>query len=96
MVNKELPKILSYLGENLKGHLFGHNSRKKVFFEILEQKHTHYNELKDNIKSKWQDFKEKNNKKVVKKTYTAFLDENFHDFFKYFIETFFGLESNSL
>ena len=96
MVHKELPKILSYLEENLKDQLFSLKLRKKVFIEILEQKHTHYDELKEKIKSKWQDFKEKNNKKVVKKTYTAFLDENFHDFFKYFIETFFGLESNSL
>ena len=96
MVNKELPKILSYLKENLKGHLFSLKLKKKVFFEILEQKHTHYDKLKDKIKSKWQDFKKKNTKKVVKKTYTAFLYENFRDFFQYYIETFFGLESNSL
>jgi len=96
LAHKELPKILSYLQENLKGHLFSLKSRKKVFFEILEQKNTKYNELKDKIQSKWQDFIEKNNKKVVKKTYTSFLYDNFHDFFKYSIETFFGLESNSL
>lgn len=96
MVNKELPKILSYLEENLKGQLFSLKLKKKVFFEILEQKHTHYDELKDKIKSKWQGFKKRNNKKAVKKTYTTFLYENFHDFFKRYIETFFGLESNSL
>jgi hypothetical protein len=96
LVNKELPKILSYLEENLKGQLFSLKLKKKVFFEILEQKNTHYDELKDKIRLKWQDFKKKNNKKVVKKTYTAFLYENFHDFFKFYIVTFFGLESKSL
>ena len=63
MVNKELPKVLSYFEENLKGHLYSHNSRKKVFFELLEQKKQNCEGLKDTIKSKWQDFKEKNNKK---------------------------------
>ena len=96
MVNKELPKILSYLKENLKDHLFSLKLNKKVFFELLEQKKQNYDELNDKIKSNWLDFKQKNNKKVVKKTYTAFLYENFHDYFKYYSETFFGFESDSL
>jgi len=52
LVNKELPKILSYFKENLKDHLFSLKLNKKVFFELLEQKKQNYDELKDQIENK--------------------------------------------
>ena len=96
MVNKELSNILDFLRENLKNQIFSLKVKKRVFFEILEQKEQNYNELKENISSKWQDFKNKNQKRVVRKTYTTFIYENFHNFFEYYLNTFFGFDCNSL
>ncbi len=96
MVNTELPNILDFLRENLRNQIFSLKVKKKVFLALLEKKKKHYNELKENISSKWQDFKNRNQKRVVRKTYTTFLYENFHNFFEYYLNTFFGFDCNSL
>ncbi len=69
---------------------------KKQFFILLERKEKDFNELKEDIDSKWKKFKERYENRVIQKNYTTFLYENFNDFFIFYLDTFFGLDGNSL
>jgi len=69
---------------------------KKVFFEILGRKKKNLNDFKEGIKLKWEEFSIKNQKRIIKKKYTTFLYNNFHDFFKFYLDNFFGFKSKNL
>ncbi len=96
MVNKELSNILNQLSEIFSGEFFNIKMHKKVYFQVLQNNQAKFEELLDNIRSKWVEFKEKNQTRVIKKTYTTFLYENFHEFFVFYLQTFFGFDGNSL
>ena len=96
MVNKELPDILNQLSEIFSEEIFNFKMHKKVYFNILEKRKDRFEEFLDLIRSKWLEFKEKNQKRVIKKTYTSFLYTNFHEFFKLYLQNFFGFDSDSL
>lgn len=96
MVNKELPDILNQLSENFSEEIFNLKMHKKVYFNILEKKKDRFEEFLTLIRSKWLEFKEKNQKRVIKKTFTSFLYIHFHEYFKLFLQNFFGFDGNSL
>ncbi|MFX1411980.1 MAG: hypothetical protein ACFFA6_16665 [Promethearchaeota archaeon] len=96
MATEYLRDILSFIDERVKGKGSNYKMETKLFLEILEQKQDQFESFKKNIKSKWEVFKLRNEKKVIKKTYTTFFYENFDDFFRYFIGNFFGIDEHSL
>ena len=96
MTSQELPEILDFLKDRVKGKEFDLNLQTKIFFEILEKKREKYDELLRDIKSKWDNFNIKNQGRIIKKTFTTFFYESFHDFFKFFIQEFFAFDKKSL
>ena len=96
MVNKELPNILNQLSEIFSDEIFNLKMHKKVYFNILESKKETLEELLDLIRTKWGEFKEKNQKRVIKKTFTSFLYIHFQEFFKFYLQNFFGFDGDSL
>ncbi|MFX0042539.1 MAG: hypothetical protein ACFE8L_06475 [Candidatus Hodarchaeota archaeon] len=96
MAIEELQDILNYIEERAKGKSPNYKTETNIFFEILERKKDQFEQFKMDIKLKWSDFKLKNKTRVLKKTYTTFFYENFHNFFKYFVENFFGINKNAL
>ena len=76
--------------------IFNLKMHKKVYFNILEKNKERFEELLDLIRSKWVEFKKSNKKRVIKKTFTSFLYINFHEFFKFYLQNFFGFDGDSL
>ncbi len=96
MAYKELREILDFLEDRVKGQGLDLKLETNLFFEILDRKKNEFEEFREEIKSKWTDFSEKNKKRVLKKTFTTFFYNNFHDFFKFFLQVFFGFSETSL
>ncbi|MEE9376964.1 MAG: hypothetical protein V3V33_02895 [Candidatus Lokiarchaeia archaeon] len=96
MAYKELKNIIENLqkkGNNLE---FNIKNLDSVLFEVLENKGSIFEEFKSDIQIKWEAFEKNNKSRVIKKTFTSFFYENFHDLFRYFMEVFFGFNKNSL
>ena len=96
MVKIELPEILDFLKERFNRKEFNLKLEINIFSEILNKKKEEYEEFKKEIKLKWDDFNRKNEERIIKKTFTTFFYNNFHDFFKFFIYKFFGFDKKSL
>lgn len=95
-INKELPYVLDFFRENVKDQIFNLKTHKKLYYKLLEHKNDLFNEFKEEIELKWQEFQKENQDRLVKKTYTSFFYENFHDFYKFYLHNFFGFEGNSI
>ncbi|MFX1302316.1 MAG: hypothetical protein ACFFBV_00820 [Promethearchaeota archaeon] len=96
MAYKELRYIIENLQERANEQELTIKTINGVLFEILEKKPAQFEEFKKNIKLKWKSFVEKNHKRIIKKTFTLFFYENFHDLLSYFLDMFFGFNENSL
>ncbi|NVM34449.1 MAG: hypothetical protein HWN81_02565 [Candidatus Lokiarchaeota archaeon] len=96
MAYKELKYIIENLQERANTLDFNIKNFNIVLFEVLENKGTLFEEFTKDIRLRWEVFEKKNKKRVIKKTFTSFFYENFHDLFSYFIEVFFGFKKNSL
>ncbi|MFX1375690.1 MAG: hypothetical protein ACFFA0_07750 [Promethearchaeota archaeon] len=96
LVGKELSDILNFLKDKIKGKNFGLKSETNAFFEVLERKKGKFQQFQNEISSRWDAFNQKNQIRRVKKTFTSFFYENFHDFFRYHLHVFFGFNENSL
>ncbi|MFX1259876.1 MAG: hypothetical protein ACFFAN_18660, partial [Promethearchaeota archaeon] len=96
MVNTELREILDFLKERVDGKEFNVNFEINVFSEILNKKKEEYEQFKKEIKLKWDEFNHKNEKRIIKKTFTTFFYNNFHELFKFFTNKFFGFDEKSL
>ncbi|TXT62589.1 MAG: hypothetical protein BAJALOKI3v1_540007 [Promethearchaeota archaeon] len=94
VVAEELEKILDYLAKNVKD-IGGFNleTKKKVFFDIIYRNDSIFECFKEAIREKWVQFTESNKNTIIKRTYTSFLYREFYDFFSFFLQTFFGLNS---
>ena len=68
----------------------------EALFDLLEKYSTKYEEFKNDIRLKWENFQKKNQNRVIKKTFTSFFYENFQNLFKYFLKVFFGFNENFL
>ncbi|MFX1488082.1 MAG: hypothetical protein ACFFBI_02975 [Promethearchaeota archaeon] len=96
MTNKNLKDILSFLEKEGKGQVFNLKLETNLLFEILKTNGKAFEKLQNEIKAKWDEFKLKNQKNIIKRTFTTFFYKNFHDFFNYFLYTFFGFNERSL
>lgn len=96
MAYKELKYIIENLQERVSTLDFNIKNFNIVLFEVLENKSPLFEEFKKDIRLRWEAFEKKNKNRVIKKTFTSFFYENFHDLFSYFIEVFFGFKKNSL
>jgi hypothetical protein len=94
--SKELVGILDFLEDRVKGLGFDLKLEKSVLFEIVQSKEEQYREFQDNVRSEWNSFQNKNQKWVIKKTFTTFFYDNFHDFFNSFLHIFFGFKNYSI
>jgi len=93
---KELVTILEFLEGKVKGLGYDLKLETSVLLEILERKKEDFKGFQDEIILKWDEFNHKNHKRIIKKTFTSFFYDNFHDFFRYFLQTFFGFNLNLL
>ncbi|MHA1150321.1 MAG: hypothetical protein ACTSR8_19005 [Promethearchaeota archaeon] len=96
MANQELTKVLKHYTEKIKGQVFNIKKEIETFLDIAQLKEQKFKELKELIVQKYNEFKEKNNKRVIKKTFTTFLYNDYNSFFETFIHNFFGLDKDSL
>ena len=67
-----------------------------ILFEILNIKKDDMREFQKDIRIKWIEFNKNNKNKVIKRTFTTFFYDNFHHFFGYFLQNFFGFDENSI
>lgn len=96
MVNKELQTILKSIGEKVKGKELTFKKNSQVFYGMLESNNNSFSEFKEEIRKEWEQFKLKNQKRVIKKTYSTFFFSHFHTFFKKYLQNFCGFDTNSL
>ncbi|MFX1366660.1 MAG: hypothetical protein ACFFCE_02265 [Promethearchaeota archaeon] len=96
MTYKELDYFAQNLREGANKLDFSIKNVNKGLFEVLKNQSIKFGEFKDKIKLKWEEFEEKNKKRVIKKEFPSFFYENFHELFNYFMEEFFGFKKNSL
>jgi len=96
LANQELTKVLKHYTEKIKGQVFNIKKEIETFLDIAQLKEQKFKELKELIVQKYNEFKEKNNKRVIKKTFTTFLYNDYNSFFETFIHNFFGLDKDSL
>jgi len=93
---KELKYIFKNLQERVNKQDFSIKSVNRLLFEILEKNNAKFEEFKNDVRLKWEEFEKKNRNRVIKKTFTSFFYENFHELFSYFLNVFFGFERDSL
>ncbi|NHJ24620.1 MAG: hypothetical protein EAX89_08595 [Candidatus Lokiarchaeota archaeon] len=95
MVEK-LEAILKSIGENVKGNNLTLKMNSSMFYEILQEKELEYIQFREDIKRDWEDFKQKNLDRIIKKTYSTFFYQFFHKYFKTYLDLFCGLDKKSL
>ncbi len=96
MAYKELKHIVENLVNSTNNQDSSINAINNVLFGLLEKNSNKYEEFKNDIRLKWDNFKKKNQNRIIKKTFTSFFYENFHDLFSYFLHVFFNFDENSL
>ncbi|MBY8989105.1 MAG: hypothetical protein KGD61_11675 [Candidatus Lokiarchaeota archaeon] len=96
MVNKELLTILKSIGEKVRGKELTLKMNSHVFFDILGSKNNSFIEFKEDIRKEWDQFKFKNQTRIIKKTYSTFFFRYFHEYFKFYLQNFCGFDTNSL
>ncbi|MFX0180855.1 MAG: hypothetical protein ACFE78_11745 [Candidatus Hodarchaeota archaeon] len=96
MENIELSNILKLIRENFKEDRFTLKLTSNIFFDILNQNEDKFNKFKQEIKSEWEQFRIKNQKRIITKTYSTFFYQKFHEYFNYFLQNFCGFNSDSL
>lgn len=96
MENIELSNILELIRENFKGDRFTLKLTSNIFFDILNQNEGKFNQFKQEIKSEWDEFRIKNQRRIITKTYSTFFYQKFHEYFKYFLQNFCGFNIDSL
>ncbi|MFX1390195.1 MAG: hypothetical protein ACFE9Z_09055 [Promethearchaeota archaeon] len=96
MAYKELNFILENLQHKAKEQELSLRNLNNVLFEFLEKRNNEFEEFKKEIKQHWDEFLEKNQKRMIKKTFTSFFYDNLHELLAKFLNIFFGFNQNSL
>jgi len=96
MVNQELRVILKSIGENSKGRDLTINLSSHIFFDILEAKNNVFITFKERINKNWNEFKLKNQHRVIKKTYSSFFFQHFDELLTFYLQNFCGYDTTSL
>jgi hypothetical protein len=93
---KELNFIIENLQSRAKEQKLNLKSLDSALFEFLDTQSDKFEAFKEEIKKQWQIFLESNQNRIIKKTFTSFFYENFHELLSKFLYTFFGFNQNSL
>lgn len=96
VLTKELKNILEIIGNKAKTNGLTSNFNSHVFFEILNKDDISFSKFKSIIISDWEDFQEKNQKRLLKKSYTTFFYQTFHKYFVNYINEFCGLHREQI
>lgn len=96
MANKELKEIIKFLYEKVEGKDFILAFNNRMFLKVFDRKEKEYDEFKELIKSRWEDFTLRNHTTVVKKNYISFFYDHFDEFLKISLPKFYGFDKNSL
>ena len=98
MVNKELRTILKSIGKRANGRSLTLKLNSHIFFDVLEAKKNLFDSFKEKINQDWKKFKLKNEKKtrVIKKTYSSFFFQHFDELLTFYLQNFWGYDTNSL
>ncbi|MFX0034592.1 MAG: hypothetical protein ACFE9I_02990 [Candidatus Hermodarchaeota archaeon] len=96
MAFRELRYIIEELQERFNKQDLSFKSFNHAFFKILEKNSSKFEEFKNEIRSKWDIFRNQNQNRLIKRTFTSFFYENFHEILLYFLCVFFGFNENSL
>ena len=96
MANRELLTILKSIGAKAKGKELTFKRNSQIFFDILESNNNSFKEFKGKIREEWEQFKFKNQNRIIKKTYSTFFFSYFQDYFKFYLQNFCGFDTNSL
>ena len=67
-----------------------------VFFDILKSKGALFSDFKEGIRKEWEQFKLKNQERIIQKTYSTFFFQYFHIYLKFYLQNFCGFDTNSL
>ena len=87
---------MKYLGDHIKGKGLSLKLNSSAIFDIIEDQAEEFQNFKTTVKSEWDIFKQHNQNRIIKRTYTAFFYQNFHHYFKSFINDFCGFNEKSL
>jgi len=93
---KELKDILEVIGNEAKAKGLTLNLKSNIFFEILNENNINFSKFKSIIISEWEDFKTKNQSRLIKKSYTTFFYQTFHQYFEHYIHEFCGFNQKQL
>ncbi len=96
MVKKNLKDVLDIIGNTAKNNGLTLKFNSNIFFEILNENSINFSKFKSIIISEWQEFQNKNNKRLIKKSYTTFFYQTFHKYFENYINEFCGFNSEQL
>jgi len=92
----KLADILKYLGDHIKGNGLSLKLNSSAIFDIINDQAEKFQNFKTKVSSEWEEFKRRNQNRIIKRTYTAFFYQNFHHYFKSFINDFCGFNEKSL
>lgn len=67
-----------------------------VFFDILKSKGALFSDFKEGIRKEWEQFKLKNQNRIIQKTYSSFFFQYFDNYLKFYLPNFCGFDSDSL
>ncbi len=96
MAYKEIKYIIENLVKKTRSQDLSLKTINKELFNLLEKNNTNFEEFKNDIRLRWDNFQKRNQSRIIKKSFTSFFYENFHDLFSSFLYIFFNFSENSL
>ena len=96
MTYKEIKYIVENLVKKTQHRDLSLKTINNELFNLLEKNNARYKEFKNDISIRWDNFQKRNQNRIIKKSFTSFFYENFHDLFGSFLQVFFNFSENSL
>ena len=96
MAYKEINHIVENLINKTQYQDLNLKSINNVLFNLLKKNNAKFEEFKNDISRRWDSFQKRNQNRIIKKSFTSFFYENFHDMFRSFLQVFFNFSENSL
>ncbi|MFW9952776.1 MAG: hypothetical protein ACFFKA_21860 [Candidatus Thorarchaeota archaeon] len=83
------------IGENVKGKVTL-KMNSSSFYQILQENDGQLTQFKEKVAKEWREFKQINDARIIKKTFSTFFYQYFEEYFQIYLERFCGLEKASL
>jgi len=98
VVNKELRTILKSIGKRANGRSLTLKLNSHIFFDVLKDNKVIFDNFQEKINKNWKEFslKNKNKNRIIKKTYSSFFFQHFDELLKFYLQNFWGYDTNSL